>query len=199
MQKANGEILIAIGSILMIVSASIGILLGLLFTVAGAWIWSILGWAIVESGGVPGLTGFIMGLGAVVGIIIIAFSVLMLVFGVMSFKRKGDPRRATFPLVIGIIFTIFAVVALLSDFSAYTALSVVPPVLLLIGGILNKGQAKNLPPEVPYSGYPQGQPPYQPYQDPYQQPYQQTPPQQPYQPPYQQPETPPQDPGQTQP
>ena len=80
-----------------------------------------------------------------------------------------------------------------SAFSLPTLISLAAPVLILIGAILNKQQAKVM---VPYAGYsPQpGQPyppmpeqPYPPQQAPYQPPYQPMPEQQPYQPPYEQP------------
>jgi hypothetical protein len=192
MQKAKGEVLIAIGSVLMIIGAIFGILMGILVTFAGAWIWNILG-AMDGMEDVPGLSGVLMAAGAVIGIVIVIFAVLSLIFGIMCFKRKGDPNRSTFPLVIGIIFTLFALTSVLSAFSLPTLISLAAPVLILIGAILNKQQAKVM---VPYAGYsPQpGQPyppmpeqPYPPQQAPYQPPYQPMPEQQPYQPPYEQP------------
>lgn len=184
MQKAKGEVLIAIGSVLMIIGAIFGILMGILVTFAGAWIWNILG-AMDGMEDVPGLSGVLMAAGAVIGIVIVIFAVLSLIFGIMCFKRKGDPNRSTFPLVIGIIFTLFALTSVLSAFSLPTLISLAAPVLILIGAILNKQQAKVM---VPYAGYPpQPGQPYPPQQAPYQPPYQPMPEQQPYQPPYEQP------------
>ena len=184
MQKAKGEVLIAIGSVLMIIGAIFGILMGILVTFAGAWIWNILG-AMDGMEDVPGLSGVLMAAGAVIGIVIVIFAVLSLIFGIMCFKRKGDPNRSTFPLVIGIIFTLFALTSVLSAFSLTTLITIASHVLILDGAILNQQQGQVT---VPYADYsPQPGQPYPPQQAPYQPPYQPVPEQQPYQPPYEQP------------
>lgn len=182
MQKAKGEVLIGIGSVLMIIGSILGIIIGIIVTVAGSWIWSLLG-AMDGIEDVPGAAGIFMGLGAALGIVIIIFAVLALIFGIMCFKRKGDPARSTFPLVIGIIFTLFALSSAVSAFSIGALVSLAAPVLILIGAIMNKQQMKVM---APYPAYPpQPGQPYPPQQQPYQPPYQPQPEQQPYQPPYQ--------------
>ena len=182
MQKPKGEVFIAIGSVLMIIGSIIGILFGLLLTVAGGWVWSILG-AMDGIDEVAGVGGVLMAAGAIIGIVVIIIAVLTLVFSIMSFKRKGDPNRSTFPLVIGIIFSLSALYAVISNFTIGSLLSLAAPVLILIGAILNKQEVKAV---APYPAYPpQPGQPYPPQQQPYQPPYQPQPEQQPYQPPYQ--------------
>lgn len=196
MKKPKGEVFIAIGSILMIIASSFGILVGILLMFAGAWLFTLLGATDMFEVGAAGIIGT---LGAGVGIIVIVVAVLGLIFSIMCFKRKGDPRRATFPLVIGIIFSLFAMISLISEFSFGSVIALVAPALILVGAILNKqslGEMANQPayPVYPQQGQPY-QPPSQPYQQPYQPPYQQPPypeqpqfqpsqePQQQYQPP----------------
>ena len=86
MQKPKGEVFIAIGSVLMIIGSIIGILFGLLLTVAGGWVWSILG-AMDGIDEVAGVGGVLMAAGAIIGIVVIIIAVLTLVFSIMSFNR----------------------------------------------------------------------------------------------------------------
>lgn len=160
MQKAKGSVLISIGSILMIIAAGLGILGGILLAVAGGWLLSSLSTIEGDLVEASDLAALLSWGGTLVAIIVLALSVLMLVFGIMSFKRRNDLQRSTFPLVIGIIFTALALVSFLRDISFGTACGLVAPLLILIGASLNKGQLKSQP---PYPGYPSGQVPYPPY------------------------------------
>lgn len=168
MPKAKGSVLISIGSILMIIASILGIIGGILLAFASGWLVST--FSIISDGlmdmDMPGAewTTFLLWGGAFVGIIVLVFSVLYLIFGIMAFKRRSDLRRSTFPLVIGIIFTALALLSFLQGINVATAYGLAAPLLILIGAILNRGQLKSMPAYPP--GYPQGQAPYPPYQDP---------------------------------
>lgn len=165
MQKAKGSVLISIGSILMIVSGILGILGGILLAVAGGWLLSSLSTIEGDLVEASDLVTLLSWGGTFLAILILVFAVLWLVFGIMSFKRRNDLQRSTFPLVIGIVFTALALLFFFWDVSFATACGLVSPLLILIGASLNKGQLKSQP---PYPVYPQGQVPYPPYPNPYQ-------------------------------
>ena len=61
MRKTKGEVLIAIGSVLTIIGAAFGILLGILFALAlglgGVWFWSAMADAGIEFSELPGFSG----------------------------------------------------------------------------------------------------------------------------------------------
>lgn len=179
MFKAKGGILIAIGSIGMIIGAIGTIIIGILMTIALSWILGIIGVSEMHAAGV---VGALSALGAVAGLLIIAFGVLVLILSIMAFKRRNNPLKAVFCIVIGLIFLILSIVSLFGDISFATVGSIVLSALIFVGGILNKQQ------EDEYRAAMQQQGPYgQPYQ-PYGQPYGQQPYGQPQQPPYGQPQ-----------
>lgn len=115
--------------------------MGILVTFAGAWIWNILG-AMDGIEDMPGLSGVLMAAGAVIGIVIVIFAVLSLVFGIMCFKRKGDPNCSTFPLVIGIIFTLFALDACVISLFTHHPYHDASPVPILVGAIFEQGSRR---------------------------------------------------------
>lgn len=182
MRKTKGEVLIAIGSVLTIIGAAFGILLGILFAFAlglgGVWFWSAMADAGIEFSELPGFSGLLVTIGAGVGIIIVAMSILVLILGVMSFKRRRDLRRSTFPFVFSLVLLVFGILQLISNFTVPGIISLVVPLLILIGAILNKMQLKGMSEQEIHAMYSGGQPypPYGQQQYPYSgQQYQQTP------------------------
>ncbi len=174
MFKAKGGILISIGSIGMIIGAIGTIIIGILTTIALSWILSIIGTAELNE---VGFAATLSALGAVAGLLIIAFGVLMMILSIMAFKRRNNPLKAVFCIVIGLIFLVLSVASLFGDVTFANIGSIVLSALIFIGGILNKQQEGEYRAAMQQQG-PYGQP-YQPYGQPYgQQPYGQ--PQQPY-------------------
>ena len=166
-QRAKGSVWILVGSILWIVSAGMGIMSGLFMLIAGSLILKLLG-ALVETPAEWGvdLSPLLMSFGLIIGLIIIVYFTLIIVFAAMCMRRRDDLLRSTFPLVIGIIYILLALPSLfifpgymLSLALISAILAMVFPGLILIGAILNKQQLRSsgwpLPPPV---YYPQGPP-----------------------------------------
>ena len=163
MQKAKGMVPIAIGSIGMIISSIGLIIIGIIMTFALSFVFSLFaGSATFET---EALGGIFSALGAVAGILVIMIGVLVLALSIMAFKRRNDPLRAVFCIVIGAIFLFFGVISLLSDVSYANITEIVLSVLILVGGILNaqqKGEFKAaMQQQAPYGGAP-----YAPYGQP---------------------------------
>lgn len=150
-ERAKGSVWILVGSILWIVSAGIGIMSGLFMLIAGSLILKLLG-ALIETPTEWGvdLSTLLMSFGLIIGLLIIAYFTLIIVFAAMSLRRRDDLSRSTFPLVIGIIFVLLALPQLFI-FPWYLAslawissvLALVFPGLILIGAILNKQQLRS--------------------------------------------------------
>jgi hypothetical protein len=213
MNKTKGEVWIAIGSIGHIVTSSLSILIGILLAIGVGMLGGILS-NLVSSGyseygdvRIPGALGGALGvLGTWAGVLIIVSGVVGIYLAVQCFKRKSDLQRTTFPLVVGIIYSVFGLISVISAFNVFGLIGLFLSVSLLVGAILNKQQATAVgagyapPGYQPTQGYPgQGQYGYNQgtYGAPQQSPYQQ--PGYPNQPPYQQPGYPNQSPSYGQP
>jgi len=114
--KAKGEILIVIGSIGMIIG-SIGVIIaGIIATFALA---VILGFIGAELTDIPFIDALVA-LGAVAGLIIVAIGVLYLVLSIMAFRRRNNPLKSTYCIVIGIIFALLSAGSLVMVISGGT-------------------------------------------------------------------------------
>ncbi|MGI6617886.1 MAG: hypothetical protein ACOX36_07600 [Saccharofermentanales bacterium] len=215
MNKTKGEVWIAIGSIGHIVTSSLSILMGILLAIGVGVLGGVLSNLMIsgyaEYGDdlrIPGALGGALGvLGTWTGVLIIIFGAVGIYLAVQCLKRKSDLQRTTFPLVVGIIYSVFGLISVISAFNIFALIGLLLSVSLLVGAILNKQQAAvgmgYAPPGYqPTQGYP-GQGQYGPgynqgaYGAPQQTPYQQ--PGYPNQPPYQQPGYPNQPPSYGQP
>lgn len=166
-QRAKGSVWILVGSILWIISASMGVLAGLFWAVAGSFLFKLLG-MLVETPAEWGvdLSVILMTFGLVIGLAVLIYFTLIIIFAAMCLRRRNDLSRSTFPLVIGIIYVLIALPQLFI-FPGYafslilisSILAIVFPGLILIGAILNKQQLRSggWPPPLPV--YPQGPPP----------------------------------------
>jgi|GEM_PF-918968 hypothetical protein len=219
MNKTKGEVWISIGSIGQIVTSSLAVLMGILIAVGVGMLGGFLSNLMISGefdddlNVIPGAMGGAFAvLGTWTGILVAIVGVVGIYLAVQCLKRKRDLQRTTFPLVVGIIYSVFGLINLISAFSVFSLIGLFLSASILVGAILNKQQASAMaggyapPGYQPTQGYP-GQGQYGPYYDqgtygsPQQQPYQQPPYGQPpyQQPPYQQPGYPPQQPPYGQP
>ncbi len=168
-QRANGSVWILVGSILWIVSAGMGLMAGLFWLVAGTFIFQLLG-SLVSTPSEWGvdLSTLFMSFGLIIGVIIVAYFTLIIVFAAMCMRRRDDLSRSTFPLVIGIIYVLLALPQLLifpgslvSFVLISSLLALIFPGLILIGAILNKQQLRSSGWPLPPPMYPQVPPPGQ--------------------------------------
>ncbi|HPX92642.1 MAG TPA: hypothetical protein PK646_02845 [Bacillota bacterium] len=142
-QQAKGSVFILIGSILWIISAGLGVLAGLAWITVGSLLMKVLGILISDAGKMPDLSNLLLSFGLIIGFGIIAYFSLIIVFAAMCLRRRDDPLRSTFPLVIGIIFTLMALPSLASPLWHVSLISAVMPGLILTGAILNRQQVRS--------------------------------------------------------
>ena len=91
---------------------------------------------------IPGALGGALGvLGTWAGVLIIVSGVVGIYLAVQCFKRKSDLQRTTFPLVVGIIYSVFGLISVISAFNVFGLIGLFLSVSLLVGAILNKQQA----------------------------------------------------------
>ena len=74
----------------------------------------------------------------ILSVILFVAAVVDLVVGIIGVKKAGDPSGATFFIVFGIILTVLSAVSLFSMFNVWNLLGLVMPVLLIVGGFMNK-------------------------------------------------------------
>jgi len=53
----------------------------------------------------------------VIGVLMAAFGVLFLILSIMAFRRRNNPLKSTFCIVVGSIFVLLAIVSLISAVS----------------------------------------------------------------------------------
>ena len=134
--KAKGEVLIVIGSIGMTLG-SIGVIIaGIIVIFAFGWLVSVLD---AEALGFLFMGGWGLSL-TVIGVLMAAFGVLFLILSIMAFRRRNNPLKSTFCIVVGSIFVLLAIVSLISAVSFGSISSLVLAGLVLVGGILNSQQ-----------------------------------------------------------
>lgn len=146
MQKPKGSIYISIGSMGMVVLAGIGFIMGPLVIALASWFGKLVqGLDLVltrpmhgqdlASGFVGRLVG---GIGVAVGIVLLVMSGLQLAFGLLAWKKRDDLARTSFPLAVGIAFSILALPA---GLTAWGLIQLVFPVLVIVGASLNHQEA----------------------------------------------------------
>lgn len=149
MNKTKGEVWIAIGSIGHIVTSSLSILMGIMIAIGVGMLGGVLSNLLIsgysEYGDnlkVPGALGGALGvLGTWTGILVIIAGIVGLYLAIQCLKRKGDLQRTTFPLVVGIIYSVFGLINVISAFNIFALIGLLLSVSLLAGAILNKQQA----------------------------------------------------------
>lgn len=82
--------------------------------------------------------------GIIVGIIFLIAAAVNLVVGIIGVK---DPTKSTFFIVFGFILGAFALINMFSAFNFWSILGLAMPVLLIVGGFMNKNAA--VPAEAP--------------------------------------------------
>ena len=103
---------------------------------------------------VPLVADYLAGYGAigalVGGILFVVFLVpaaVNLIFGIIGVKSAGNPSKATFFIVTGIILTVLSLSGVVfSEFSVWNLVPLVMPVLFIVGGALNKKAATPVAP-----------------------------------------------------
>lgn len=204
--KAKGEGLIVIGSIPMILGSIGSIIMGIIVLVAIQVLFRLSGDALVFATGFLAFGGLRVST-VTSGWISIGYGLLCLVLFIMTFRRRNNPLKSTFCIVVGIISALSSIASLIltavnlpgvSKLPYMNSVPVVMSICVLVGGILNSQQKVAYRAAMQQAPY--GQQQYQPYgqpqlygQQPYgQQPYGQPPqpygqPPQPYSQPPQQP------------
>jgi hypothetical protein len=136
--NAPGKGILKAASILFIIFGVISIIASIIL-LAGAGIAT----AVLGEFGAGALGGLLM---AVVVLALIV-SVLMLVIGIIGVgKRSGDPSKAGFYIVTGVILCILSLISLVigivnNSFQWTSLVSFVLPILYIIGGAMNKKAA----------------------------------------------------------
>ena len=75
-------------------------------------------------------------------VLLLIASVLELIFGALGFRKTDDRERATFFVVSGIIAAGIMLIITLMDFSVWSLLGLVLPVLYIIGGAMLRRRAE---------------------------------------------------------
>ena len=74
-------------------------------------------------------------------VLLLIASVLELVFGALGFRKSDDSERSGFFVFAGIVAAIVMFVILIMDFSVWSLLGLVLPILYIIGGAMLKSRA----------------------------------------------------------
>lgn len=126
--NAPAKGLLKIVSILFIVFGVIATIISLLAVLGSA--------ALTAAAGIVGIL-------LLATILLLAASVFEFVFGIIGLKKCGDPTKAGFFIVSGIILCVISLVSLIigilnSSFQVTSLISFVLPLLYIIGGVMNK-------------------------------------------------------------
>ena len=128
--NAPGKGILKVVSVLYIIFGAIFALLMLLSLFLGSMIGALVG---------DMLGGFLgTWVGSILFVIFLIPAALDLIFGIIGVKKAGDPSKATFFIVVGIILTVIALIGVVSSFSVWMLLNLVMPVLFIVGGFMNK-------------------------------------------------------------
>jgi hypothetical protein len=147
MIKPKGSIFISIGSAGLAVLGGLGVLISPFVIALTVWAGSLLrGLDLVlasllegssyPSGDVAGRV--ISGAGIIAGVLMLLFSALQLICGLLIWKRKDDTAKSGFALALGIAF---AVTSLALGLTAPGLIQLALSVLLIVGATLNREQA----------------------------------------------------------
>lgn len=131
--NAPGKGILKVVSILFIIFGAIATVISLLAVLGSA--------ALTSMGGDVGLA--LGGILMIATIIALLSSVLDLVLGIVGLKKCGDPSKAGYFIVVGIILCILSLISLVigitnDGFSVVSLIGFVLPVLYIVGGSMNK-------------------------------------------------------------
>lgn len=146
MQKPKGSIYISIGSMGMVVLAGVGLILGPFVIALSSWFGKlvrgldqVLTRPMHSQDLATDFVGRLVGgIGVAIGIIVLVMSGLQLAFGLLAWRRRDDLTRTSFPLAVGIAFSILALPA---GLTAWGLVQLVFPVLIIVGASLNRQEA----------------------------------------------------------
>lgn len=68
-------------------------------------------------------------------VLLLAASVLELIFGALGFSKSDDAGRAGYFVAVGIIATVFMLIITIMNFTVWSLLGLVLPILYIIGGV----------------------------------------------------------------
>lgn len=110
----------------------------ILFIIFGAiaTIVSILG--LIGAGMISAVTMGATAILTVAMVLLLLVSVAELVIGIIGIKKSGDPTKAMFFVVTGIILCVLTLVSMIMSFQVTSLIGFVLPVLYIIGGFMNK-------------------------------------------------------------
>jgi len=126
---APGKTLLKVVSILYIIFGAVCALLMILSLFLGPLLASL-------AGDVFGAFGALLG-GALFIVFLIPAAVDLIV-GIIGLKQCGDPSKASFFIIVGFVLGGLMLISLFSAFSVWNLISLVLPVLYIIGGYRNK-------------------------------------------------------------
>ena len=69
-------------------------------------------------------------------VLLLIASLLELVFGALGFRKSDDSERSGFFVFAGIIATLVMLILLIMDFSVWSLIGIVLPILYIIGGTM---------------------------------------------------------------
>ena len=141
MQKTRGSFLIAIGSVLTIIGSIFGVLIGI-FLLRAERFWDVLSNAASELRNTYPIASFLFSMGEVFGFIIMTISVIVLLTGIMTFKRRQKLRYWKFTLGFGLILFVIAFLVMIYDFAPIFIIPLIGPLLIIAGALLNNQQQK---------------------------------------------------------
>ena len=132
--NAPGKGLLKVTSILFIIFGAISTIVSLLAVIGSAALT-----AMASEVGAGALGGILI----VATIIMLISSVLMLIIGIIGVGKCGDPSKAGFFIVTGIILCALSLISLIigtanGDFQFTGLIGFVLPILYIVGGSMNK-------------------------------------------------------------
>lgn len=148
MIKPRGSVYLSIGAMGMVVLAGLGILISPFVIAIASWLGKLVrNIELAGSGSLPTesylagafIARLISGLGLVLGILILVISGFQLALGILTWKRRDDLERTSFPLAVGIAFSILSLPA---GFTAWGLIQLAFPVLVIVGAALNRQEAQ---------------------------------------------------------
>lgn len=74
-------------------------------------------------------------------VLILIASILELIFGALGFRKSDDADRSGYFLTVGIISMILMLIVAIVDFSVWSLIGIVLPLLYVIGGVMLRRQA----------------------------------------------------------
>ena len=122
--NAKGKGMLKVVSILFIVFGAIAIIFSII---------AVLGASVAAA-----FAGSSVAILMVAAILLLISSVAMLVIGIMGLKRCGDPSKAMFFIVTGIILCVLNLVSMILNFDWSSLIAFALPILYIVGGFLNK-------------------------------------------------------------